>query len=327
MSSEEHDQGWYCADLQLGMMVYELFLTTTGDIYCLSNKAKWAQRRRESAGSTGKGLLVDLVQDATIAAIDASTDFSSDSGTLKERLASNQRNFVVKGGEILEFFAGETGLGFGKRRAGIYFRPEYRRKLPGTGAPGGLSLFIRLYEDPGMTGIMSGWCEALKIPFVGFDETPPTDPVWLSGPQAGETSQSAAEAFAWMAENVGALMEPPPLRNVSGGGAGSAEKANNMARFAPVFGGIGLATVFASWCGALFMPMFATMFSCLILPLAVLSIVFGIAGFLNANKRLDGAGKVPALVGVGLGVLMIFMACAGKFVLPMVQMAFYSASL
>jgi len=329
VSENENAQGWHCAELQLGMMVYDLFLTTTGEIYCLSNKEKWAKKRRDSATSTGKGMLVDMLQDATVAVMESATDFDSDTGSVEERLAADKRNFVLSCVEIQEFFAGETGWGFSKRRAGIYLRPECQRKMPGIGSPAALSLLMRPYQAPGMTGIMSGWCGALGIPFIGFDSSEsfepsePSDPIWLSGPEMGTTSQPAAAAFAWMAENVGKNIEPPTPRRAPAGASEDDLQPNVMAKLAPVLAGVAFLALLCGFCGGLFLPFVGSLAPCLIFPLSVAAIILGILGFLNASKRVDEDGKIPALIGVGLGLAMIFLGCAGMIAQPFLTSMIY----
>ena len=318
MLEENHAQGWHCVDLQLGMMIYDLFLTTSGEIYCLSNKDKWGAKKRELRQD--KGLFVELIEDATFAAVDAATDFSSDVGTLKERLASDKRNCVLSYAEVEEFFVGETGWGFSKRRAGIYLRPEYHRKLPGFGSPRALSLSLSLSlsQNPNhnlRNSIMNGWCEALGIPcsFLAVSGAP--DPVWLEGPDLGQISQSAADAFAWMAENVEKNTQPPPPRNSQVGGSDEGQ-SNTMATLSAILGGLALLVLFCSFCMGIFVPLLGMMFTCLLFPMAIGAIVLGILGILNANKRQDKAGKVPAFIGLGLGAMVLVMGCAGFVVLP-----------
>jgi hypothetical protein len=341
LSESNYAQGWECAELQLGRLVYDLFLTTTGRLYCLSNKTKTAQNRHNtSANSTGKGLLADMLADvghaAVQSAVSAGTDFSSDSGTLEERLAADKRNVYLSCVELQEFFIGELGWGFKKRRIGIYLRPEYRRKMPGLGSPTDISLTLQ--TGPSNPAVWKRWCDVLNIPCEGtLDEwhsrtmrasyvadnihSDLADPIWLEGPELGNVSQTAEEAFAWMRDNMGSAVDyPPPSRPPHSGSARDQRQEESGSKVVPilsaVMGGGSLLLTLASFVAMFASPVLSIFFACVLYPLNFVGLLLGIIGLLTSS----GSGRLIAGAGIAMVVLSFVMNCAGGFFLPQLMM-------
>ena len=339
MPEETHAQGWHCAELQFGTLVYDLLLTTTGELYCLSNKTKTAQNRNNTASySAGKGILVDMIADvghaAVQAAVTAGTDFSSDSGTLKERVTADKRNVYLSCVELQEFFIGELGWGFKKRRIGIYLRPEYRRKMPGMGSPAGITLAMQ--TGPSNPGVWKRWCDALNVPCEGtLDEwhsrtvranlnegnvrSEIADPTWLEGPELGNVSQTAEEAFTWMRENMGSVIDyPPPSRPPHSRPPHSREHRTEQggSKIVPIFsvvmGGLSLLLTLGSFVAMFVSPLFASVFACVLYPLNFAALVLGVIGLFTSKD----SGRLIAAAGIALVVLSFVMNCAGGFIIP-----------
>lgn len=347
MSESNYAQGWECAELQLGSLIYDLFLTTTGRLYCLSNKNKTAQNRHNtSANSTGKGLLADMIVDvghaAVQSAVTAGTDFSSDSGTLQERVAADGRNVYLSCVELQEFFIGELGWGFKKRRIGIYLRPEYRRKLPGLASPAGISLTLQ--TGPSNPVVWKRWCEVLNVPCEGtLDEwqsramrasydadnirSDLADPTWLEGPELGNVSQTAEEAFAWMRENMGSAVDyPPPSRppssgsRPSNGGNSRNPQGEGSSRVLPILSAVmgagSLLLTLVSFVVMFAFPAVFGLFACVLYPLNFAGLLLGIIGLLTSSD----SGRLIAGAGIAMVVLSVVINCAGGFILPRLMM-------
>ena len=314
-SSEPHTsyaRGWK-QDLAVQNVVFEIMLTTDGHLYYLpvanSIGAAVAQNVGRQfgilgavAGSVAGSLMRNKAQKDGSAA--------NEELTLSARMAKSPKQARKIPALVIDrLFVGEKGFGFGKERNGIYFRPG----VPKVPAPRGLGWMFIPGGDPDWNAAMKGWCDAAGVRCEGFSIGELRDPVWLEGPQVGEVAGSAADALAQMSaldlvSRRDQLSMEDLVAAAAGASGASVDSSTGSNPMALVSVGLGVGAGILIFLGSLFglvVPGMGGLGSCLTLPLSLAAVVMGVVAYTKASKDPFETGKTPAMVGTGLGVVML----------------------
>jgi len=321
-SQTSYARGWK-QELKGHNAVFEIMLTTDGHLYFLpvanSIGAAVARNVGRQFGILG-AVAGSLASSALRNKAEKDGKAANDALTLAERMAkSPKQGRKIPSMVIDRLFAGEKGFGFGKERNGIYFRPG----VPKVPAPRGLGMMWIPEEDLDWNAAMNGWCEAAGVRCEGFSIGELRDPVWLEGPLVGEVAGSAADALAEMAAldlvtqrdelSVESMVEA--AAESSGRSVDSSSGSNPMALVSVGLGVVAGIIIFLGFIFGLVVPGMGGLGSCLTLPMSLAAIVMGLVAYTKASKDPFEKGKTPAIVGTGLGVMML----GGSFIVPFIS--------
>lgn len=330
LSEVSYARGWK-QELKMHNVVFEIILTTCGHLYYLpvasSIGAAVAQNVGRQFGILG-AVAGSLASSAMRDKAEQEGKEANAALTLAERMAKSPKQARKIPSIVIDrLFVGEKGFGFGKDRNGIYFRPG----VPKVPAPRGLGRMWIPELDPDWNAAMQGWCDAAGVRCEGFSIGELRDPVWLEGPQVGEVAGSAADALAQMAAldlvsqrdqlAVEDMVEAAAAS--SGGSVDSSTGSNPMSLVSVGLGVVAGIIICLGFVFGLVVPGMGGLGSCLTLPMSLAAVVVGIVAYTKADKDPAETGKTLAMVGTGLGVLMlgasVIVPVIGSFIATMLH--------